>query len=80
MTSQKHTPKWAQVFLSQEHYNSLTDKEKSTGRYGVVGPGYNDVIRGATRLAQKAGFRGGSLTAYVNEYLQLKRANLLEES
>jgi hypothetical protein len=80
MTSQKYKPKRAQILLKQEHYNSLNDEEKSSGRYGVVGPGNNEIIRGATRLAQKAGYLGGSLTPYVYEYLQLKSANTLEES
>ncbi|MEP1470788.1 MAG: hypothetical protein ABJL54_00040 [Halioglobus sp.] len=61
------------VIVSQAYYDSLPDNQKESGRYIVDDYAPLGAIAGATLLAKKAGFKGGCITPFVYEYLQLER-------
>jgi len=68
------------IVVSQEHFDSLSEADKESGRFSIDDLKPLEEIAGATILAKRAGFRGVSLTPFVYEYLQLRDSGQIGES
>ena len=67
------------VVVSQGYYDALPDDQKDSGRFIVDGYAPLDAIAGATLLAKKSGFKGGCITPFVYEYMELEKRRVADD-